>query len=341
MIQFLGPIVSGVRGRRTPVSVHGFGAGSLSTILAGAMLALPASAAVGSSTVLAAAFGGVVVSTSGDLVLSSTAESVDDSALIRVEAGTAVWTRFHPGHWQGVAGEVPGDIDGLARRPGVNVAGHQALAFTLQANEFGFLDGDVLGLAAGGGFEVLVFESDVANELGTPGASIDLDAIAYDDQGRLLFSLQADLAGSVLGDVQDGDILRMDTGGGVSRLFTEADVQAGVSAVTGSASAINDVLGIDVVSGELWVSVQSPSAIDGSVFSLGSSPALVLDEVDAGLDGAEIDALIWSDPLSEIGTLRFDVHASAPGNSILGQFSGGAARWPALCVRCGEHGLHQ
>jgi len=331
MIQFLNPSCSGVEGRRTPRSVRGLFAAGFFPALVGVLFGVPATAQPSP-----AAPEGVVVSLTSSTTLSGTTEVIDEAALVRVEAGVAVSTKFHPGHWQGVSGDVPGDVDGLARRPGVNPSSHRAIAFTLLSDEGGFSDGDVLGLAQGSGFEVLVAETDILNELQVPGAAIDLDAIAFDDQARLIFSLQANLSGSVLGDVLDGDILRLESGGGVTRLFSEADVQASVTAVTGSTSSINDVLGVDYVAGDYWVSVQSPSAIDGSVFSIGATPSLVLDEADAGLEGAELDALMWSDPLSAIGTLRFSTHTSAPGDTVTAMFEGGLPGSPQMVLMAGN-----
>jgi len=330
MIQFLNPSYSGVKGRRSPSSVFGNQLVNLVPVLAGVLFAAPLAAQLSAS--------GVVVSTSANLTLAGSPGVVDESALVQLDSGVAPVIRFHPGHWQGVSGGVPGDIDGLARRPGMDPAGHRALAFSLQSDEGGFLDGDVLGLAPGGGYEVLVFEEDIQSELGVAGTSIDLDAIAYDSAGQLVFSLQANLAGSVLGDLSDGDLLRLDAGGGVTLLFSEADVQADISAITGSASAINDVLGVDVVSGEYWVSVQSPSANDGSVYSIGSSPQLILDEADAGLEGAELDALVWADPLGSLGTLGFSTHSSSPGATVTAEFSGGLPNSRVMVLMAGTTG---
>ena len=331
MIKFLNPSCSGVEGRRTPRSAHGIRVASFFPALVGVLFGIPATAQPSMASPE-----GVVVSLSSNTTLSGTTEVIDEAALVRVEAGSQVSTRFHPGHWQGVSGRVPGDVDGLARRPGVNPSSHRAIAFTLLSDEGGFLDGDVLGLAQGGGFEVLVPESDILNELQVPGAAVDLDAIAFDDQARLVFSLQANLSGTVLGDVLDGDILRLESGGGVTRLFSEADVQASITAITGSSSAINDVMGLDYVSGDYWVSVQSPTASDGSIFSIGATPSLVLDEADAGLEGAELDALIWSDPLSGIGTLRFSAHSSAPGDTVTAVFEGGLPGSPQMVLMAGN-----
>ncbi|MFT5287808.1 MAG: hypothetical protein ACI8TQ_003996 [Planctomycetota bacterium] len=330
MIQFSNPVLSGVSGRRSSKAVRAHFGANLFPLFLGVLFAAPAAAAAGGTQFL--------VSTSSDVAQAGSVPAVDDGALVRIEAGVSASVRFHQGHWQGVAGLIPGDIDGMARRPGMDPASHRALAFTLLSDEAGFKDGDVLGLAQGGGFEVLHFESDIQTELGASGLAIDLDGIAFDDQGRLIFSLQANLASSVIGPLDDGDVLRLESGGGVSRLFTEADVQSMVSSVTGSSSAISDVLALEFMNGDVWVSVQSPSANDGSIFSLGSVPAMVLSEADAGLGGSEIDALVWSDPISQKGCLTFDFETAAPGAILQADFDGGTAGHPIAILVAGNSG---
>ena len=96
------------------------------------------------------------------------------------------------------------DIDAFAHRPGSTPGRADSNVFSLLSNEGGFLDGDIIALAFGGGATLLVSELDIATAMGAAGANIDVDALAYDDQGRILFSLS-----DPVGSVQDGDILRI------------------------------------------------------------------------------------------------------------------------------------
>ena len=108
--------------------------------------------------------------------------------------------------------------------------------------------------------EVLVFESQITAALGRPEANIDLDAISFDDRSRLYFSLQADLTGTSVGDVADGDVLRLDGPNQVSVVFTESVVQNQFTAATGLSDSIGDVQGLEWVGGEVWVVTQAPSS---------------------------------------------------------------------------------
>src|SRR5262249_25937671 len=144
---------------------------------------------------------------------------------------------------------------------------------------------------------------------------------AYDDQGRMLFSLQNDLVGSVLGTVEDGDVLRY-ANGVVTRVLSEADVQAKFTQATGLTSAILDVLSLEFVNGEVWVTTQSPSAFDGAVLSCGATPAIVIDEAAMGLGGAEIDALALARPGDETSGFVLDATDLPAGGTLHADFVG-------------------
>ncbi len=280
----------------------------------------------------------LLVSTGAALPATPGHPAIHQSTLVRVRPGDAPFDQFSEGHWQGVWGKVPGNVDAIANRPGVDPASHRALAFSLLSDEGGFEDGDVLGLAPGGGFEVIVAEADLRIALGDPSASIDLDGLAYDDAGRLLFSLQNDLANSIFGPVQDGDVLRVESDGSLTRAFVEADVQAAFTQATGSTAAIGDVLALEFRSGETWVGVQSPSSVDGGVLVLGPAARIEYAEADLGLDGAELDALLVLDPSAEVGRLRFSAHQAAPGDALAVSFDGGGAFHNVVVVMAGNSG---
>ncbi len=231
-----------------------------------------------------------VVSTSSDVgFLTADLPFLEDGDLFFVAENTPPRACMQKDHWRGVGAMIPDDIDGLGFVKG-QTAWHKAVRFSTLSDQNGFLDGDVLGIAPGGGIEVVVAESDLSISLGAT-APIDLDALDFDGQGRLLFSLQNDLTSSQLGLIENGDVLRRESNGTIVRLYSEADVQAAFSLATGSTAAVGDVHGLAFSGGNILVVVQSPSAHDGSVLLLGSSPMIVADEALLGIAGEELDAL--------------------------------------------------
>jgi hypothetical protein len=235
----------------------------------------------------------VVVSTTDDVAAAAGIPfSVLDGDLVAVEAGMPVTPFLAGGHFQAVGGLIPGDIDAYAHLPGSRPGSAGGNVFSLLSNEFGFLDGDVLIFTNGGGVALALSELDLASVLGVPGANLDVDALAYDDTGRMLFSLTDNLAATVVGDVLDGDLLRLEPAlSGVTRVLTEAEVQARVTQATGLTDAILDLQAVEWANGELWAAVQSPSRHDGSLIALEINRRVVIDENDMGLGGTEVDAL--------------------------------------------------
>jgi hypothetical protein len=248
---------------------------------------------------------------------------------------------FAEGHWLASAGFAPTDVDALGRRPGSTPGHYGSLAFSIIANEGGVLDGDVLGLAPGGGVTVLVPESTLVTGLGASGANVDLDALDWDDGGRLLFSLQSDLSGTALGTVQDGDVLRLEADGSVSLSLAEGQVGAKLAAATGLSGSIGDVQGVTWSAGELWVAVQSPSAHDGSVLACGAQPAIVADEASLGLGGAELDALLVAVPGDAGVRLEIRPGSGAPGAPVTAEVSGGSPGGMQLVLISGGAGWRE
>ena len=226
------------------------------------------------------------------------------------------------GHWLAAAGLDPGDIDALARRPGSTPGTYRSLAFSTLSNVGGYQDGDILGLAEGGGLELLVAESALTQALGVPGAAIDVDACAWDPEGRLHVSLQSDLPGTVLGKVLNGDILRLEFDGTIKRVLTEVDIEEKIKLATGTAYTVGDVHGLELVSGEAWVTVQSPSGLDGGVLDCGQNPSFVLTEAGAGLGGAELDALMRVFDADLLPVVDVDRLASPAGGQVKVSFQG-------------------
>lgn len=258
-----------------------------------------------------------LVSTTGDV----NALGTTDGDVLAIGGGAAPRRIFGPEHFRALYGEIPGDVDALAVRPGGVPGTAHGFAFSLLSNEGGFLDGDVLGLAPGGQLEILVAEDELALALGVTGTTLDVDAAAFDAAGRLVFSLQADVSTTALGAVEDGDILRREADGSVTRLFTESAVATDVEAATGAAASIIDVQGVHIDNDEVWVCVQSPSDYDGAVIALGVNARVVMTEIEAGLGGAELNALSIADGAEGL-MLEMAADTAAVGASLTGTFRG-------------------
>jgi hypothetical protein len=264
--------------------------------------------------------------------------ALDDGDLVRLRAGDGARPQAVRGTWEALAGSVPGDVDAFGLRTLAAPGSARSWAFSTLSNEDGFLDGDVLVLADGGGVEVLWPESVIAALLGTPDAPIDLDAVAFDEQDRLLFSLQSDLDGTVVGDVSNGDVLRIELGGALTRLLTEDEVQLALFEATGLTDPVGDVHGLEWVDGAPWVVTQGPSAVDGGVLRCGASPALVLAEEAAGLGGAELDALARVPAGGDVGALTMTPSPAFAGSEVWGTYAGGAPGGVGVLVLSGGAG---
>lgn len=260
----------------------------------------------------------VVVSTTDDVAPAvGLPFSVLDGDLVTVQASQPVAPFFAGIHFQATSGFIPGDIDAFTRLPGSRPGSAGSIVFSLLSNEGGFLDGDILILTNGGGAALLVTELDLATALGASGVSIDVDALTYDGQGRILFSLADNLTASALGPVLDGDVLRLEPGlAGVTRILTEAEVQARFTQATGLTDAILDTQALEWANGELWAAVQSPSRHDGSIVALEGTPHVVTDENDLGLGGAELDALGDIRPGDEIVACHMSLDFALPGDVV-------------------------
>ncbi|HED65539.1 MAG TPA: hypothetical protein ENJ09_08285, partial [Planctomycetes bacterium] len=255
------------------------------------------------------------VSVTSNVVLGG--ETIDDVSLLRVSSSGVATPFFVPGNWLATAGFVPSDVDGFGRRPSMPAGSASSFAFSLLSNEGGFLDGDVLSFAPGGGLEVVVSETEILAALGVPSDNIDLDALDFDQQGCLFFSLQSTLNGTILGTIEDGDIVCYEPSTGKVWIeWTEGDIQAQFTAATGLTSAISDVQGLDFVNGQFWVVTQSPSSHDGAVLELGNNPVVLVEETDMGLGGAELNALSLAEDSEDLATIRFDREQAQAGETV-------------------------
>lgn len=282
--------------------------------------------------------GALWVSTDLDLAPIGGLPAQDDANVLRVQIGASPRAMIGTGHWQAALGVAPQDIDALAFRPGLPFDRYDGLAFSLTIGELGVLDGDIVTFGANGKLQVLVPESAFVLALGAPGANIDVDGLAFDAVGNLYYSLESDLNTAVLGPLKDGDILRMDAAGAMTRVWTEEDVQIALTTATGLTSAILDVTALEWVQGDLWVTTIGPSSVDGSVLVLGPTPYLLAAEADFGIGGAEFDALALVPAQTEPAVLSFDFAASVPGGTVKGQIQGGTPLAPVLVLCAGNAG---
>ena len=232
-----------------------------------------------------------VVSTTSDIgSISPDLPFLEDGDLLIAAENQPVRPFLTAAHWSGVGDLIPTDIDALGFVKNHPSWSH-AMLFSLLSDQAGFRDGDILGLLPGGGVEVVIAEADLQAALGTTDG-IDVDGLDVDSAGRLVFSLQNDLPLSPLGSINNGDLLRLEPGGSVVRLATEADVQDALQIAAGSGAALGDVHGVALLPGdEMAVCIQSPSAFDGGILRIGSAPTLLADELALGLGGSELDAI--------------------------------------------------
>lgn len=273
----------------------------------------------------------MLISTSDDVDLA--AESgVSDCALIARELGQPAQSWLGAQGWHALLGDLDGDgafelpegIDALSfgPRPGGMARGPAVLWFSVERDGWGVQDGDVLRLSAVGALEVVYSEADLLQALQPVTGNPDLDALCRLDDGSLLLSLRDGLNGTVLGDVQDGDILHWFPGSGVITIFAdEAHVQGWVDHATGGASSVGDVKGITREStGETLFTVQSPSSDDATVYGDAGGGRVVSGWEEASWSfqsSAEIDALAL---LDVVGLLPMQLKTSqsvyAPGDLV-------------------------
>lgn len=264
------------------------------------------------------------VSTASDVAAGGGIPAVLDGDVALVQEGAAPTVVRSTGHWLASSGyDIGGvDVDALARRPGSVPGSATSIAFSVLSDFSGFKDGDVLGYLEGGGLEIVVGENTLTAALGLATGSIDVDAAAFDASARLVFSLQNDAPGTTLGDVKDGDILRLETGGTVTRLMTELDVEGKLFQATGSTAAVGDVIGLELAGASTYVVIQSPSSYDGAVLDCGPAPALVLSETGVGLGGTELDALMLVGDQDLVPNVRVEPSEAPVGSTVHVEFRG-------------------
>ncbi len=255
-----------------------------------------------------------------------------DEELLRLEFGDPFARLWLPqGAWCSLLGDAdqngsfdfPAGVDGLTWAP--RGRGPQPtvldLWFSMDADFQTWKDGDVLRISEAGAIELVYSEDSIRTALGTASA-LDLDALAINPQGKLCFSLRDGITVSVLGAIADGDVLVYDPAGSVSRMATEAEVQAWVDYAVPGAGAIGDVKGLsfEPTTGDLLFLVQSPSAHDATVFSAAQGGMIYAGfaESDWGFQqSTELDAIAFvPSTFTQAPILTCDVQTVAPGQSF-------------------------
>lgn len=173
------------------------------------------------------------------------------------------------------------------------------LWFSSDRDFLGFKDGDILRISPLGGVEIVYSELSLDALLQPTSGTIDIDALCIMTPKIVRVSLANNLAGTILGDLKDGDILEWNPGAQtVSLIATEADVQSWVDQATGGSSAIGDLKSLSMLPNTSIMSftVQAPTAMDASVFSNENGGSLVTkwQESDWSFQqSTELDALCF------------------------------------------------
>lgn len=250
-----------------------------------------------------------LASTTGDSRLPQD-PIVHDEAWIRRQdgpPGAAVWLSQHGlmallGDLDGDGlFEAPTDIDALAWRPrggGLGPSPRDFLFSTVSSTP-AYEDGDLLSFQGAQGLRIVIPEAEFLSVLQPASGSFDLDGAAFQGD-ELWFTVASDLTGTVLGDVEDGDVLVWDRVANTLRVaYRESDIQALVDQATGgSTGSIGDVLSLSFYppTGELAFTIQSPSAYDATVFGDGNGGRILPGFQEADWDfqqATELDALAF------------------------------------------------
>ena len=234
------------------------------------------------------------------------ARMVSDAALLVRPAGSDVRPYLAESAWHGLLGDLDGDgsfdlpagVDALSFGPRMTGEdrGVHSLWFSTDRDGPGYRDGDILMVNGLGVIQVVYAESELQQALQPSSGGLDIDALSRRDDGLLLVSLKDGLASTTVGAIEDGDLILWDPIAGAVQLHaTEQQVQSWVDVATGGSSAIGDLKSVTwTVGGELWFTIQSPTAADATVFGNAGGGRILLgwEENDWGFYGSvEVDGL--------------------------------------------------
>ncbi|MDP6940516.1 MAG: hypothetical protein QGH51_00665 [Planctomycetota bacterium] len=203
--------------------------------------------------------------------------------------------------------------------PGVDVSD---FLFSTVRSYGPFEDGDLLRWSPTQGFQVEYSEASLVAAINPSNGVFDLDA-ATEVGGELFFSLRDDLQGTVLGNLEDGDILAFNSATSAVRVvYSEGQVQAMVNNATNQSTAITDVLSLSQLPGtqSLCFSVQSPTSLDATVFTEEGGGEIVPDFSESDWDfqiSSELDALAFvPGGLVQPPILSTDLPTAKPGTTM-------------------------
>jgi hypothetical protein len=196
--------------------------------------------------------------------------------------------------------DLPGNLDALELVPqSIGSPLTAGMHFSLVSDQAGLLDGDVLRFdpdLAGVGVYVVYSEALLVGAVDANDGNIDVDGIAFQPDGSLLFSLAEDEStGPNQLVVEDDAVWKLPAGSTTaSVLYSAAEIDLLVENALGQAASIGDVKALEWEQGELLFTVQSPSSDDATIFSSagGGSVWNGLAESSFGFTNAvEADAL--------------------------------------------------
>lgn len=236
-------------------------------------------------------------------------QAVGDSEILRLSAGgpakpclNAATLRAYFGDRNGDGTfDDPNDIDAIDFVDAPGQAVPCGLTFSLLADQSGFKDGDVLHFdpVGPGNVSVVVSEAFLVQALEVVDGNIDVDALAFADDGTMYFSLAEDeLLGLAQVVMQDDDVAVLPPGAVKALPFLTGTVfESAVAHALGKNVAIGDLRGIEIDGGDLLFQIQSPSDQDASVFSTKNGGMLVagFEESKLGFaENVEADALAYA-----------------------------------------------
>lgn len=261
----------------------------------------------------------LLISLSDPATLSG--QAISDTEILRLSPGgpaqpclnlAALRTYFGDRNNDGTLDE-PNDIDAIdfVETPGLPVP--CGLTFSLLADQAGFKDGDVLRFdpTAPGTVQVVFSEAFLVQALEVVDGNLDVDALAFGDDGTMYFSLAEDeLLGVAQVVMQDDDAAMLPPGAVKALSFLPGTVfEAAASHALGKSVAIGDLRGLEIDGGDVLFQIQSPSDQDGSVFSTKNGGMLVAGFEEAKLGFAEN---VETDALAYAPTQAFPVLTATP-----------------------------
>ena len=234
----------------------------------------------------------------------------------------------------------PDDLDALELvAPAAGKPMTAGVYFSLVSDQGTILDGDIVRFnpaQPGGGVEVVYSESFLVSAVGADDGNIDVDGMAFQPDGSLLFSLAEDESiGSGSMVVEDDAVWILASGASQATiLYSAAEIDQWVEHALGIPVSVGDLKALEWYQGELLFTVQSPSSDDATVFSSGAQGKVFegLAEANLGFTNAvEADALALFED-EPFPSLKLDVSRAAEGDPIQVDMAGLTPTQPFLIL---------